>query len=127
MSGSSRNNFYRRFAPWLIVLLLAAQGLRVCIPAADGHAHHDSAIHLESLLTTAADQHESGHDSDTDLTLSILFKLFSLSLAGGLLLVHATLYDTTARASFRFYRPDERRLRPPRGSGITPPLRAPPR
>ena len=116
---------YRRFAPWLILLLIVAQGLRVCIPAMDGHDHHDSTTHLESLLTVAADQHESGHDSNTDLTLSILFKLFSLLLVGGLLLVLAVLCDVACGRDL-FYRPDERCYRTPRDSGITPPLRAPP-
>jgi hypothetical protein len=120
-------SLHRRLAPWLILLLLVAQGLRVCIPGADGHDHHESAIHLESLLTAAADQHESEHDGDgdTDLTLSVLVKLFSLFLAAGLVPVLTSLFVPCLASPG--YRPDERCFRPPRGSGFTPPLRAPPR
>lgn len=118
-------HLHRRLAPWLILLLLVAQGLRVCIPGADGHGHDGSAIHLESLLTAAADQHESDHDGDTDLTLSVLLKLFSLFLAAGL--VTTLAMPAVGHSAGPVYRPDERCIRPPRGAGFPPPLRAPPR
>lgn len=126
MSGKYFLSLHRRLAPWLILLLIVAQGLRVCIPDADGHNQHDSVIHLESLLTAAADQHESGHQSDKDLTVPVLLKLIKLFLSGGLALLCALLCVVLVRGSCPFYRPEERCLRPPRDTVFAPPLRAPP-
>lgn len=119
------STLHRRLAPWLVLLLLLAQGLRVCIPAQADDAHH-TGIHLESLFTVAADQHESDHDADTDLSLSALFKFFTFNLAWAGLFAFILILSVT-RPAAGGHALVERRFRPLRGAGFPPPLRAPPR
>lgn len=119
------SQLHRRLAPWLVLLLLLAQGLRICIPAHAEDAHHDG-VHLESLFTVVADQHESDHDTDTDLSVSGLFKLLSFNLAWAGLFVFV-LVLSASRPAAGGYAFDERCFRPLRGAGFPPPLRAPPR
>ncbi|OGI43877.1 MAG: hypothetical protein A2150_02550 [Candidatus Muproteobacteria bacterium RBG_16_64_11] len=93
-----------------------------------GDSHHGS-IHLESLLTAAADQHESDSGSNNDLPLTGILKIFkasSLSLAYCALLVFIAALLVPPRLGLRFTL-DEFSFRPPRRIGLTPPLRAPPR
>ena len=114
--------------PWLIALLFLAQGLRLCIPddTTHGHDHHES-VHLESVITSAADQHESqSHDGDVDLQLSALLKIFKthpllLALFAFFLFV---LLPPSTSSGVRAY---ALAFRPPRGHRFSPPLRAPPR
>jgi len=114
--------------PGLILLLFLAQGLRLCIPGetTHGHDHHDS-VHLESVITSVADQHESpSHDGDVDLQLSALLKVFEthpllLALFAFFLLV---LLPPSTSSDLRAY---ALAFRPPRGHRFSPPLRAPPR
>lgn len=115
----------RRFAPWLILLLLMAQGARVCIPVIDGIGQ-SSGAHLESVMTTFADHHESDGHGEDDVPLSALLQLVTAALAFAL--VAAVLFQLAPPA--RIAAPpclDDRCFRPPRGGGLTPPLRAPPR
>ncbi|MBI5612981.1 MAG: hypothetical protein HY942_07945 [Gammaproteobacteria bacterium] len=108
----------------LILAMLFAQGLRMCIPAVnDGH---HGPIHLESLLTATADQHESDSDTDTDLALAGILKIFSLSLAFCALLVFIALPAAPYRIGL-LLTSDEVRFHPPPRIGFSPPLRAPPR
>jgi hypothetical protein len=118
----------RRTLVWsLILAMLFAQGLRMCIPAVnDGH---HGPIHLESLLSAAADQHESDSGTNTDLPLAGILKIvkaFSMNLAFCALLVVIVALLAPRRIGPRFT-PDEFRFRPPRRIGFIPPLRAPPR
>ena len=114
--------------PGLILLLFLAQGLRLCIPAESEPGHEDHAgVHLESVITSAADQHESqSHDGDVDLTLSALLKLFQINPQMFLLLAFVLLFLLMPSGGFGVRR-DALRFRPPRGHRYTPPLRAPPR
>lgn len=114
--------------PWLILLLFLAQGLRLCIPVDHAHEDHDhGGVHLESVITSAADQHESkSHDGDVDLQLSALLKVFKthplvLALFSFFLLV---LLRPSTSSDLRAY---ALAFRPSRGHRFSPPLRAPPR
>lgn len=114
--------------PGLILLLFLAQGLRLCIPAESEPGHEDHAgVHLESVITSAADQHESSaHDGDLDLTLSALLKLFQINPMFFALFAFILLFLLMPSAGLAV-RSDALRFRPPRGHRHTPPLRAPPR
>ena len=114
--------------PWLVLLLLLAQGLRLCIPAETAHGHDaHMTVHLESLITSAADQHESdSHDGDLDLPLSAVLKAFQanpLFLALFVFILVLSFPHRTGPA----VRPEALSFQPPRGHRLTPPLRAPPR
>lgn len=114
--------------PWLVLLLLLAQGLRLCIPAeaTSGHDHHAS-VHLESVITSAADQHESqSHDGDLDVPLSALLKAFQNNLLF-LALFLFTLFVLPVPRSRSGMWTEALAFRPPRGHCFSPPLRAPPR
>lgn len=119
------NALLRRFAPWLILLLVLAQGARVCIPAVDGIGLGAGA-HLESALTTLTDHHESEGHGEIDMPLSTLIQLLIVVLAFAVLAVLLPLPVAPARIAL-VLRADDRCFRPPRGGGLTPPLRAPPR
>lgn len=120
---------HRRIAPWLILLLVLAAGLRVCIPVTPAAGDVADGIHLESMLTAATDQHESHSGDEQDLPLFALLGLFALGLAAVTLVTGFPAAFTSFPACHQIpsRRPDERCLRPPRGAGITPQLRAPPR
>lgn len=129
MSRLSFAALHRRIAPWLILLLVLAAGLRVCMPV--GHAASDAAdgMHLESVLTAATDQHESHSDGEQDLTLFALLGLFALGLA---VVAFAAGFPAAFASLLPHHQalprhPDERCLRPPRGGGTVPQPRAPPR
>lgn len=119
--------------PWLVLLLLLAQGLRLCIPAdvtpdhgSNGHAHH-AVVHLESVITSAADKHESeSHDGDTDVSLSALLKAFQNHSSLFIPFVFA-LFVLPALLTRSSAWPQAPAFRPPRGPRFSPPLRAPPR
>ena len=119
--------------PWLVLLLLLAQGLRLCIPAEavpehDAHGHDQHAvIHLESVITSAADQHESqSHDGDLDVPLSALLKAFQSNPLFLALFVFALFVLPTPRTRSGVWS-EALAFRPPRGHCFSPPLRAPPR
>lgn len=114
----------RRYAPWLIFLLLLAQGARICIPTVDGIGQAAGA-HLESAVTTFADHHETEGHGEVDVPLSALLQIATAVLAVALLTVALLPFAPPVCAAAP--RPDERCFRPPRGGGLTPPLRAPPR
>lgn len=114
-----------RLVPGLILLLLLAQGLRLCLPVATPSVHP---VHLESMLTAVADQHESDSSGDVDLPLDLIAKVADSSLAFAALLVFASVLflllpprgvPRPSAGAFVF--------RPPRGHGFLPPTRAPPR
>lgn len=119
--------------PWLLLLLLLAQGLRLCIPAEatpehdpNGHEQH-AVIHLESVITSAADQHESqSHDGDLDVPLSTLLKVFQSNPLFFALFV-LVLFVLPAPRTHSGAWPEALAFRPPRGYRFSPPLRAPPR
>jgi len=114
--------------PWLVLLLLLAQGLRLCVPAetAQGHDTH-AAVHLESVISSAADQHESdSHDGDLELPLSAVLKAFQANPLFCALFVFVLLVSLLHRTG-PGVRPETLSFRPPRGHRLTPPLRAPPR
>ena len=114
--------------PWLVLLLLLAQGLRLCIPAEtmSGHDHHAS-VHLESVITSAADQHESqSHDGDLDVPLSALLKAFQNNPFFLALFVFALFVLPALRTRAGVWT-EALAFRPPRGHRFSPPLRAPPR
>jgi len=116
-----------RLVPGLVLLLLLAQGLRLCLPAAtlEQPAH---AVHLESLLTTAADQHESDSSGDVDLSLDLAAKVADPGPAFAALLVFAVvLFLLLPPQSVPRPRSGTFVFRPPRGHGFLPPTRAPPR
>lgn len=115
----------RRFAPWLILLLFLAQGARVCLPTVDGVGQAAGA-HLESVLTTFSDHHETEAHGEVDVPLSALLQIAMAVLAFALVAV-ALLPLMPPAGAAALPRPDDRCFRPPRGSGLTPPLRAPPR
>lgn len=115
----------RRYAPWLILLLLLGQGLRVCIPTVDGIGQAAGA-HLESAISTFTDHHEGEGHGEVDVPLSALLQIATAVLAFALLTAVLPELVPSARVAPR-PRPDDRCFRPPRGSGLTPPLRAPPR
>lgn len=115
----------RRFAPWMILLLLLAQGGRVCIPVVDG-VSQSAGAHLESVMTTFADHHESDGHGEDDVPLSALLQLVAAALAFALVAVALFQLAPPARVA-PVPRTDDRCFRPPRGGGLTPPLRAPPR
>ena len=114
--------------PWLVLLLLLAQGLRLCVPAETTHGHDTHvAVHLESLITSAADQHESdSHDGDLDLPLSAVLKAFQANPLLFALFIFVVLF-TFPHLTGSGLRPEVLSFRPPRGHRLTPPLRAPPR
>lgn len=115
--------------PWLILFLFLAQGLRLCIPTDHSHEDHDhGGVHLESVITSAADRHESqsSHDGDLDLTLSALLKLFQINPLLFVLFAFVLLFLLLPSGGFGLPR-ETLRFRPPRGHRYTPPLRAPPR
>ena len=114
--------------PWLILLLFLAQGLRLCIPADMTQGHDDHAVvHLESVITSAADQHESqSHDGDVDLTLSALLKLFQTNPLLLALFVFVLL-PLLLLSSGSGVRPESLSFRPSPGHRFSPLLRAPPR
>jgi len=114
--------------PWLVLLLLLAQGLRLCVPSETAHGHDAHVtVHLESLITSAADRHESdSDDGNLDLPLSAVLKAFQanpLFLALFVFILILTFPHSTGRG----VRPQALSFRPPRGHRLTPPLRAPPR
>lgn len=111
--------------PWLILLLLAGLGLRVCIPAVATSAGETHAVHLESVITSAADQHETNSDGDLDLPLSAVLKALQTNLAFGALFVFVVGLVFVRTASVAW--PEVLAFRPPRGYSLTPPSRAPPR
>lgn len=126
-------HFRAALVPWVILLLLLAQGLRLCIPAeaAPEHApngHGQRAIaHLESVITSAADQHESqSHDGDLDVPLSVLLKVFQNNPFCLALFVFALFVLPAPRIRSGAW-PEALVFRPPRGHRLGPPLRAPPR
>ena len=114
--------------PWLVLLLLLAQGLRLCVPAETAHGHDaHMTVHLESLITSAADQHESdSHDGDLDLPLSAVLKAFQANPLFCALFVFVLVLSLPHRTG-PAVRPEALSFRPPRGHRLTPPLRAPPR
>lgn len=115
--------------PWLVLLLLLAQGLRLCIPAETAHGHDaHAAVHLESVITSAADRHETGtHDGDLDLPLSAVLKAFQANPFFYVLFIFVLLVSLPHRTGSSV-RPGHAFLfRPPRGHCLSPPLRAPPR
>jgi hypothetical protein len=114
--------------PWLVLLLLLAQGLRLCLPAETAHGHDThAAVHLESLITSAADQHESdSHDGDLELPLSAVLKAFQADPLFFALFVFVLLVSLPRRTG-PAVRPEALSFRPPRGYHLSPPLRAPPR
>ena len=114
--------------PWLILFLFLAQGLRLCIPTDHAHEDHDhGGVHLESVITSAADQHESpSHGGDLDLTLSALLKLFQINPLLFVLFAFVLLFLLLPSGGFGLPR-EALRFRPPRGHRYSPPLRAPPR
>jgi len=114
-----------RLVPWLVLLLLLAQGLRLCIPAATADREVHS-VHLESVLTTVADQHESDSAGDVDQPLSLLLKTFDTSVVAGALLAFVFVLLLPPQDLPRF-RPGVSVFRPARGHGVIPPSRAPPR
>jgi hypothetical protein len=114
--------------PWLVLLLLLAQGLRLCVPAetAQGHDTH-AAVHLESLITSAADQHESdSHDGNLDLPLSAVLKAFQANPFFLALFVFVLILSFPHRSG-PGVRSETLSFRPSRGYHLSPPLRAPPR
>ena len=119
--------------PWLVPLLLLAQGLRLCIPAEaasehglNGHEQH-AVMHLESVITSAADQHESqSHDGDVDVPLSTLLKAFQKNPFFFALFAFVLFVLSTPRARAGAW-PEAIAFRPPRGLRFSPPARAPPR
>jgi hypothetical protein len=119
--------------PWLVPLLLLAQGLRLCIPAEttpghnpNGHEQHVAA-HLESVITSAADQHEpESHDGDLDVSLSALLKAFQKNSFFLALFAFALFVLPVPRPRSGAW-PEALAFRPPRGHRLSPPLRAPPR
>ena len=119
--------------PWLVLLLLLAQGLRLCIPAEatpehdpNGHEQH-AVVHLESVITSAADQHESqSHDGDLDVPLSTLLKAFQNNPLFFALFVFVLFVLSTPRTRSGAWS-EALAFRPPRGHCFSPPLRAPPR
>lgn len=127
--------FYLRFSslraalvPWLVLLLLLAQGLRLCVPAETAHGHDThAAVHLESVITSVADQHESdSHDGDLDLPLSAVLKAFQANPFFCALFIFVLILSFPRHAGSGV-RPEALSFRPPRGYRLTPPLRAPPR
>lgn len=115
----------RRFAPWLVLLLLLAQGARVCIPVVDGIGQSAGA-HLESSMTALTDHHESDGHGEDDVPLSAMLQILTVILAFALVAMLLVELVSPVRVS-ALPRPDDRCFRPPRGGGLTPPLRAPPR
>lgn len=113
--------------PMLILLILLAQGLRLCIPADTAHGHDTHlTVHLESLITSAADQHESdSHDGDLDLPLSAILKAFQANPFFLAVFVFAVLF--VLHLAGPGLRPEVLLFRPSRGHRLIPPLRAPPR
>lgn len=112
--------------PWLIALLLVAQGVRICVPAASPGGE-PGAAHLESVITDAAGHHQAEPAGFTDLSLqALLFKLFDGSLAAGALLVALPLLLLFSLSSTRWRR-DATRAPLSCDTCLTPPLRAPPR
>ncbi len=117
-----------RLIPWLILSLLLAQGLRLCIPAEaePGHEAH-AGVHLESLITATADQHETdSHDGDLDLPLTAMLKAFQADSMLFVLFVFV-LELSLPRRNGPGFRPETLLFRPSRGFRLIPPLRAPPR
>jgi hypothetical protein len=114
--------------PWLVLLLLLAQGLRLCVAAETAHGHGThAAVHLESLITSAAGQHESdSHDGDLDLPLSAVLKAFQANPLFCALFVFVLIVSLPHRTG-PGVRPETLSFRPPRGHRLAPPLRAPPR
>jgi len=125
MTALRSSRLRTRLVPWLVLLLLLAQGLRLCIPATtpDREVH---SVHLESVLTTVADQHESDSSDDVDLSLSFLLKTFDTSIVAGVLLAFVFVLLVPPKNLPRF-RPGASVFRPTRGHGLIPPSRAPPR
>jgi hypothetical protein len=116
-----------RLVPGLILLLLLAQGLRLCLPVATPE-QPAQAVHLESLLTTVADQHESNSSGDVDLSLDIAAKVADPGPAFAALQVFAVvLFLLLPPQSVPRPSPGTFVFRPPRGHGFLPPTRAPPR
>ncbi|HJX16613.1 MAG TPA: hypothetical protein VJ437_00300 [Acidiferrobacterales bacterium] len=114
--------------PWLVLLLLLAQGLRLCVPAETTHGHEQHAdVRLESVITSAADQHESqSHDGDLDVPLSALLKAFQNNPLFFALFAFVLFVLPTPRTRSGVW-PEALAFRPPRGHCFSPPLRAPPR
>lgn len=114
-----------RLVPWLVLLLLLGQGLRLCIPA-QAHEHESHPVHLESMFTTVADQHEADSSGDVDLPLTLMLKVFDVNVTFGALLVFVFVLLLAPQSAPR-PRSGAFVFRPPRGHGFTPPSRAPPR
>jgi len=114
--------------PWLVLLLLLAQGLRLCLPAETAHGHDThAAVHLESLITSAADQHESdSHDGNLELPLSAVLKAFQVDPLLFALFVFVLVLSLPHRTG-PGVRPETLSFRLSRGYHLSPPLRAPPR
>lgn len=128
MSSLRSTSLRLALLPWLVLFVFLAQGLRLCIPTDHAHQDHDHGrVHLESVITSAADQHESqAHDGDLDMTLSALLKLFQINPLLFVLFTFVLLFLLLPSGGFGLPR-EALRFRPPRGHCHTPPLRAPPR
>lgn len=114
---------------WLVLVILFAQGLRLCLHAphaADEMHVHATAIHLESNLTSPADSDDDANDSHVSLAF-VLFKFgkFIDSLAVAAVLTAALLLFLS-RETVRVPASVEAILALPGGHRLRPPLRAPP-
>jgi hypothetical protein len=128
MSRLRTSSLRTALVPWLVPLLLLAQGLRLCVPAetAQGHETH-AAVHLESVITSAADQHEpDSSDGNLDLPLSAVLKAFQANPLLFALFVFVLVLSFPYRTG-PGVRPETLSFRPSRGYHLSPPLRAPPR
>ena len=120
----------RTLIAWLILVLLLAQGLRVCMhaygaPHAADHAHDVAATHLESAFSVLDDHGEAV--SDTHITLiGVLKHLAFEPLIAALFITLLSALLLQPCAAWRT-RPRDRIFRPSHGHYFSPPLRAPPR
>jgi hypothetical protein len=117
-----------RLVPGLILLLLLAQGLRLCLPVSAAE-QPVSTVHLESLITTVADHHESdATGGDVDLSLDLIAKLADAGRMFAALLTFAlVLFVLLPPSSVPRPAPGTLVFRPSRGYGLPPPSRGPPR
>ena len=119
-------SLHRRLVPGLVLALVLAQGLRLCVPATAEHKVH--AVHVESVLTVVADQHETNSAGDVDVPLDLLAKTANAGPAFAALLVFAAvLFLPLPPPGVPRPRAATVACCPPRGHGFLPPPRAPPR
>ena len=115
---------------WLVLVLLFAQGLRLCThdnsaPHVATHSHDAAATHFESTLSLLDGHGEAV--TDTHVTLVGILKNLAAEPLFAALFITLLFILPAQQFLARIAHPRDRVFHPPHGYYASPPLRAPPR